>query len=165
MITVPNFNILDQLPSQPIEGELAQTEDTNTCYKYVNGKWEEIEKPEATQSISEYELTRMAVTSLPTAEESQFVEVLHDFFDSNKETKYFAMLCRDINYYTIFARGTGDADIVTEVCECLTGLGAIKLVGITEDKSAIEFWFTSEYEPISYCGYIFDYTEGVVLCK
>ena len=79
--------------------------------------------------------------------------------------KFYMLLCRDINYYTLFKTST-EAKLpaaASEVLECAKTIGTIKSVDIN-DNNAIEIWVHAENsEPLAM--YLFPYDLGVIECR
>jgi hypothetical protein len=75
------------------------------------------------------------------------------------------VLCRDINYYTVFMID-GDANEKFEdvLLECLKTFGQIK--AIDEVDGAFEIWIENEFfDGGPYAFYFFPYDIGVERCK
>lgn len=80
-------------------------------------------------------------------------------------TRYYMLLCRELNYYTVFQRQfTGLEDFGDVVIECLENLGNIKSIEVTEDKTAIEAWIVNS-DNEAHVVYLFNYDQGVIICK
>jgi hypothetical protein len=82
----------------------------------------------------------------------------------------YMLLCRDINYYTMFITGNEESDetVGEAVIDCFNYLtGELKAIDLTDDGNAVEIWFAigEEYGLVARCAYFFNYDEGVILCK
>jgi hypothetical protein len=90
-------------------------------------------------------------------------EIIRKYCDEMK-AEYYMLLCRDINYYTVFRVDLKLADetIDDALIDCANYIGTIKSVGLTEDEQAIELWMTHEDD--TYVAYFFPYDEGVIVC-
>ena len=77
---------------------------------------------------------------------------------------YFMLLCRDIQYYTVF-NITEDKFLnafADEVIDCLHDIGAIKSIDFALDNSA-EIWVQPVGEEPMVM-YLFPYDKGVITC-
>ena len=72
------------------------------------------------------------------------------------------LLCRDLNYYTMFILNEDGPNFEDEVVECLRVLGEIKSIEIYEEL--IECWIT-DAENTAHVAYLFDYSQGVIECQ
>lgn len=90
-------------------------------------------------------------------------ELIGEFYDITN-SKYYMLLCKEYNYYTIFERKTrSDApSFSTAVCEIVADIGEVFSIELTEDKCAIEFWIKPKDEETSIVFYLFPYDAGVV---
>ena len=80
------------------------------------------------------------------------------------ENEFYMMLCRDMNYYTLFhiVDYLTEPSIYDEVIECAKDLGTIKSIEYVE-TGAIEIWFQPiEADPVVM--YFFGYDGGVIDC-
>lgn len=83
----------------------------------------------------------------------------------NHNNNFYMLLCRDINYYTLFQiiSELKEPDAATEILECADFIGDIK--SVSKEDSAIEIWVhprEEEQEPIAM--YLFPYDGGVIKC-
>ena len=131
----------------PKEGDIAMSPETKKLYTYKDGQWEMV-KGETNLGMTMYDINKQIIAQMPALDEAGLIkafEVLDNFIET-LEQNYFMMLCRDINYYTLFKinRGpeiTGDlAHFSTEVIDCALELGILKSVELTEDTGAVEMW-------------------------
>ena len=114
--------------------------------------------------------------ALTTEEIAEGKKLLARFFNRNvlKDRHYFMLLCRDINYYTLFrAIHTSEEagrTFADETIECLNNLGVIKSIDRDDlTKTNIEIWVEIEEKDEEgnatkeqVCMYIFPYDEGVI---
>ena len=80
----------------------------------------------------------------------------------------YMLLCRELNYYTVFQRQFNAAtheNFGDVVIECLENLGDIKSIELTETKDAIEAWIVDPNEHEAYVVYLFNYDQGVIICE
>lgn len=158
----------------PKEGDTAMSPETKKLYIYKDGQWE-IVKGETNLGMTMYDINKQIIAQMPALDEvglAKAFEVL-DNFAKSLEQNYFMMLCRDINYYTLFKvnrepETTGDLlSFSAEVIDCALDLGVLKSIELTEDSSAVEMWveFTKEEEPSDPAViYLFPYDAGVIEC-
>ena len=113
-------------------------------------------------NLSLYEMNKQVVSQLPAIDDIAVLTPIRKY--KNKDGKYFMLICRDINYYTLFAIDLdSDARIEQEVLECLKELGTIKSVEELEDKNVVEIWIQQEgNDPVVM--YFFNYDRGVIIC-
>ena len=162
MNIVPDYKTLLAL-KRPEEGEKVLTSDTRKIYEYKNKQWVEATPP----SLTFYDINKQAYMRMNTFKEK-------DLFLAKNEVKkwrernfplssYFFMLCHDKRYYTLFKIDFNNKEKFEDVfIECLTVLGDVKSIAVTEEKDAVEFWVADEIN--AYIGYLFPYDEGVVEC-
>lgn len=163
MVRVKDINILNSLQIHE-EKEFALVEDEQKVYQYLDGEWQEY-KSDQNLGVTLYEINQMAVQQLEPLTEEQ-VEEAKKYFRSltqKFESKYFMLLCRDLNYYTVFVmENENTPNFEDEVTECLRTLGEIKSVEIYDEL--IECWIT-DAENVAHVAYLFDYSKGVIECQ
>ena len=157
---------------EPYAGQTVWCSSEDKVYRFdpVEG-WQHVPEDGTTSiGMNIYDMNRQIIGQLAplTDEELAKKKALVRAFITNTKNKYYMLLCRDINYYTIFAMDIylNTNDILEDVMfdECITKyLGDIKAVEITEDGGAIEIWYTAHDD--TYVMYFFPYDAGVVLCK
>lgn len=113
-------------------------------------------------NLSLYEMNKQVISQLPEIEDIAVLTPIRKY--KNKDGKYFMLLCRDLNYYTLFVIDLeSDVRIEQEVLECLKELGRIKSVEEFEDKNLVEIWVQPENsDPVVM--YFFNYDRGVIPC-
>ena len=175
---------LDELDrAQLYNGEVVFNPDTQTCYVYNEGNFiqineemamkanyeEKIEKQPLNGNLNMnlYDLNKAAVTQLPNyneADKQAAKELINTYDDFSIVTRYYMLLCRELNYYTVFQRQfTGPENFGDVVIECLENLGNIKSIEVTKDKTAIEAWIVNS-DNEAHVVYLFNYDQGVVRC-
>ena len=81
-------------------------------------------------------------------------------------SKYYMLLGRDLNYYTMFAIQKFDfvgETLSTELMACLDNIGEIVSFDFADDAhSALEIWVRAKSDKQAYCLMFFDYTDGVI---
>lgn len=87
-------------------------------------------------------------------------KTIKGYIDATDNT-YYMLLCNDIKYYTLFARGDEGESCDFEVINVLQELGPIKAIVDIDD--AVEIWI--EYEDEVYVMYFFAYDRGVIECQ
>ena len=162
MVKVKDINILNSLQIHQ-DGEFALVEDEQKVYQYVDDEWQEY-KSDQSLGVTLYEINQMAVQQLEPLTDEQLVEaktyirnLTHQY-----DSKYFMLLCRDLNYYTMFILNEDGPNFEDEVVECLRVLGEIKSIEIYEEL--IECWIT-DAENTAHVAYLFDYSQGVIECQ
>lgn len=162
MVKVKDINILNSLQIHQ-DGEFALVEDEQKVYQYVDNEWQEY-KSDQSLGVTLYEINQMAVQQLEPLTDEQLVEaktyirnLTHQY-----DSKYFMLLCRDLNYYTMFILNEDGPNFEDEVVECLRVLGEIKSIEIYEEL--IECWIT-DAENTAHVAYLFDYSQGVIECQ
>lgn len=126
------------------------------------------EEPKITGNLqmNMYDLNKQLISQLASLDKAQMLDaknIINDYA-KNIGNKYYMLLCRDINYYTLFdidLDNMGLENFGEVVLECATDIGAIK--SANEAEGAIEIWVHSaEQEPLAM--YLFAYDTGVVKC-
>ena len=115
--------------------------------------------------MSLYDLNKSVISQLPDYGEKEFINAINTIDDFVSNDKFYMLLGREVNYYTIFMREPNAQETIGEaVVDCLKYFSpAIKSIDVTEDKSAIEVWAMNADTPVVM--YFFPYNEGVVICK
>lgn len=149
----------------PKEGELGYSPETEKLYVYKDGQWELI-KGESNLGITMYDINKQLIAQMEVLVDEALEDahmLITDTVATTGET-YFMLLCRDINYYTLFKLdrdNSGLCNIACEVFDCVTNIGAIKSVEAVE--GAIEIWaHPVDGDPVAM--YLFPYDAGVIEC-
>ena len=115
-------------------------------------------------NLSLYELNKSAVRQLPDYTDKDFSAATERIEEYVKNDKFFMLLGREFNYYTLFMREPSMEETISEaVIDCLKNIGPIKSIEQTQGESAIEIWVMVDDEPIVM--YFFCYNEGVIICR
>ena len=115
-------------------------------------------------NLSLYELNKSAVRQLPDYTDEDFAAAAGRIEEYVKNDKFFMLLGREFNYYTLFMREPSMEETISEaVIDCLKNIGPVKSIEQTQDESAIEIWVMVDDEPIVM--YFFCYNEGVIICR
>ena len=111
-----------------------------------------------------YDLNKSVINQLEPMTPDEIIDNLNliEEYYHKSDNSFHMLLCRDYNYYTIFAPN----DIITieftaTVYDIIVGLGAVYSIENTED-GAIEIWIKPEGEEMPYAFYLFPYDAGVV---
>lgn len=153
---------------KPTDGEKAYSPETKKLYQWSAdaGEWKLLDAG-VNLGMTTYDLNKQLIGQMGVLD-SEGLTTAIDILTAYAKTSdniYHMLLCRDINYYTIFkidilneeAEGFGEV-----VLDCATDIGAIKSVENTED-GAIEIWVHPvDSEPVVM--YLFPYDAGVVEC-
>ena len=168
MIQVDNKNILEALKHHD-EGELALVKDEEKIYRYENGAWVEHIPVDGKLGMTVYQINQQVIPQLPNLDADQINNGINAIDQFTNPNSYYMLLCRDINYYTIFITGNEESNetVGQAVIDCFSCMGAeLKAIDLTDDGNAIEIWFMVPGEELpAMCAYLFQYDEGVILCK
>ena len=153
----------------PSHGQTVWCSSEDKCYRYdaIEG-WQEVPEDGSTEiGMNMYDINKQIISQLPPMSEEGISERLvemKNYVDDLKNT-FYMLLCRDINYYTVFMID-GDANEKFEdvLLECLKTFGQIK--AIDEVDGAFEIWIENEFfDGGPYAFYFFPYDIGVERCK
>ena len=154
-------NIIDN----PIEGQSAYSPETKKLYVYTDNEWKMI-TGESNLDMSMYDINKQIISQMPAMSDDDIAEsklIIMNYI-REIENEFYMMLCRDMNYYTLFhiVDYLTEPSIDDEVVECIKGLGTIKSIEYVE-TGAIEIWFQQEdQEPVVM--YFFGYDGGIIEC-
>ena len=111
-----------------------------------------------------YDLNKSVINQLEPMTLDEIIDNLNliEEYYHKSDNSFHMLLCKDYNYYTIFAPD----DIITieftaTVYDIIVNLGTIYSIENTED-GAIEIWIKPEGEEMPYAFYLFPYDAGVV---
>lgn len=111
-----------------------------------------------------YDLNKSVINQLEPMTLDEIIDNLNliEEYYHKSDNSFHMLLCKDYNYYTIFAPD----DIITieftaTVYDIIVSLGTIYSIENTED-GAIEIWIKPEGEEMPYAFYLFPYDAGVV---
>ena len=152
-------------PNRYKMGEIAYLTDKDKIVMWNGTEWTDM--PEGTTAegkgglnMNLYELNKSIVSQLPILEDyTEATELVQTYMENHSES--YMLLCRDINYYTIFqkkAEGNPYTHFETlgeAVLECANDIGKIISVDLTEDGGGIEIWLRT-LEGDNMCAYLFD---------
>ena len=149
----------------PIEGQKAFSKETQKLYIYTNGEWKPVEG-DINLGMSIYDMNKQIISQMGVLDEEGYNIARQRFnvFVKLSDQTYYMLLCRDINYYTIFKIDVLADDLnrfSEEVIDCVHDIGAIK--SVEEVDGAIEIWaHPVDGDPVAM--YLFPYDAGVVEC-
>lgn len=155
---------------EPYAGQIVYNSSEGKIYRWdpIEG-WEIIYSDgNSIISMTAYDLNKQIIGQLEILDSETLKEKKQLIREFIKETKnrYYMLLCREINYFTLFSLDNFEncteklEDILVD--ECMRALGDLKAIDRTEDGHAIEIWYTAHDD--TYVLYFFPYDEGVVLC-
>lgn len=168
MITVPNEKVLFALPRTPVDGELAMCSDTQQAYVGKGGSWKRVDA-KSSVNVSLYDINKSTMSQmkpLNLKKRLEAVETIKEFCGGATSDNYFMLLCRDLNYYTIFPVRNNNANsqaVGSAVLACAEDMGQIVDVEYNADTNSIEIWIKTKDD--AYCMFFFDYTAGIVPVK
>lgn len=165
MITVDTYKILKALPNHE-EGEIAYVTKEEQKYQYTKESGWQVYKAPAVAEMSLYDLNKQIVSQMPEIEDFTEAYETIDKYHKYIRNKYYMLLIKDLNYYTIFNISENQAmpRFSENVILCLKDWGKIKSITASEDDSAIECWVTT-YDNNTVVGYLFGYDGGVLECR
>ena len=162
---IESVNTLEQV-LEPYAGQTVYCEEDNKVYRWdpIEG-WQE-QSMEGNITMNAYDINKQIISQLEIMNNdaiNQKKKMIRDFVDE-EHNQFYMLLCRDVNYYTVFVRDIKLADecIDDVVIECANDLGLIKSIELTEDKRAIEIWVSNSED--TYAMYFFPYDAGVIVC-
>lgn len=92
---------------------------------------------------------------------------LRNFINRTKN-KFYMLLCRDINYYTLFEKQSlvTIKDIIEDVIiECANNFGTIHSIELTDDGGGYEIWIKDKETGEGCLFMFFPYDLGVIKCR
>ena len=163
---IEQVNSLNEI-LEPTAGQTIFNLEDNNYYRYdpIEG-WKTV-KPEGNFQMQAYDINKQIVGQLEILDETTLTnkaKEIRDFAYSSNH-KFFMLLCRDLNYYTVFYLDAKQADETIEdvVIECAQDIGEIKAIDFVENNVAIEIWVTNN-DNETFVMYFFPYDNGVILC-
>lgn len=162
---IESVDTLEQV-LEPYAGQVVYCEEDNKVYRWDPIEaWKE-QTMDGNITMSAYDINQQIIGQLSAMNEEilqEKKELIGNFCDKMKN-EYYMLLCRDINYYTLFRLDLKLADepVGEAVIDCAKNIGVIKAIDLTEDGGAIELWMT--YADETYVAYFFPYDAGVVVC-
>lgn len=154
---------------EPVEGQKAFSPETKKLYTFHDGAWEMV-TGDVNVGMTMYDLNKQIISQMPILDEGALDIARSKIVDYLIQTgcEYYMMLCRELNYYTVFQVVLNHSSLphaMNEVIACADYLGDIKSIEWEEDKGAIEIWITErENDKETYVIYLFPYDAGVITC-
>lgn len=160
-----NGNLIEN----PTEGQFGLCHETQQAYCYKDGEWKLVDG-DVNFGMTLYDLNKQIISQMPVLENEAKLEArgtINTFITEGEPYEYYMLLCRDMNYYTIFVIEE-ETDIslsaaADEIWGCADYLGDVK--SVTDNGGAIEFWVQpreEDSEPVVM--YLFPYDAGVIKC-
>ena len=151
-----------------VDGQYAMVGEKIFQYKDDTRKWEPFSPTGAQLEIAQnmYAMAKTVAAQAPAMTDEviqQKKEMIAGFLKNNSSNKYFMLLLKEIDYYTLFVTNENSNENMSDVIiECLQNLGAIVDIN-DESAGAIEVWVKDEFNE-AHIGYFFPYDQGVIEC-
>lgn len=149
------------------DGEYAYVKETQEIYCWHDG-WQKVDIQNQGIEVNLYELSKNIMSQMDPMTEEELAELPHKilswYAEDTKTNKYYMLLCRDINYYTLFAQEEVGKDAVSfseAVIDIVAPLGPVYGFEKT-DAGALEFWIKPNESETPLAFYLFPYDAGVV---
>ena len=155
-------------PKYPNEAHIVYCNENNLCYSWnvETKEYKELEMdPNVNFGMNLYDLNKNIISQLESLTNAEIIEKVNTVIENFRIKTYnnfYMLLCRDFNYYTLFAKGEGDmTNFSNTVMEIITELGDIYSIEETSEN-IIEIWIkpVGEESPLAF--YLFPYENGVV---
>ena len=166
MLTVDTYKMLKALPNHT-EGEIAYVTKEEQTYQYTENGWQVIPKPKGGLNMSLYDINKQIMAQQPNMEDFESSFKLLTDFHTSKGNKYYMLLFKDLNYYTIFHTNDDKTLLMfeIEVINCLRDtFKNVKSITENFDGEAIECWIET-FDGEVVVGYLFGYDGGVIECQ
>lgn len=160
-----DINIIDN----PEVGDCVMLED-GRCFTFTEDGWGEFSKEDVSKlnlQMTQYDWNRMLAENLPGIKNLYPVKrKIREFAYADNEEHIFMLLCRELNYYTIFAvDGTQNNDIEQvedAMVECLLYNGEI--LAVDKEGDMLECWVRTTADKEPHVFYFFNYDGGYIKC-
>jgi hypothetical protein len=108
-----------------------------------------------------YDLNKQVISQLPNLTEfNEIIENINEFSKSTNNIHYM-LYGKEQSYFTVFEKEDNNTETLGEaIIDCLTNVGNIKTIELTEAKDAFEIWVAIDGEAT--CLYLFPYDSGIV---
>ena len=168
IVRVKNIKFRDALMNHE-EGETVYCEEEKQCFVWQNGKYQPVSSTVDTAGeikVNYRDLVISALSSFEPFTEDQVkrYQVLINEWDSFQHHNYYMLYARELDYFTLLARGDNDGlrCLGKEIFLCVESVGSpIYVEDFTEEDNRIIIWIKTPDGKITEM-YLFDYTEGVV---
>lgn len=112
-----------------------------------------------------YEINKELMTQINTIDPILFnqkcKQITEDIWKRKATSKYWMLLCREKNDYTIFHLENSSSDFYDALIECLNNRG--KVLDITKQPdNNYEIWIRDIETKDNFIYYLFDYSMGVI---
>lgn len=151
---------------EPYHGQTVWCSSEDKCYRYdvVEG-WQYVPEDNTTEvAMSVYDMNCQIISQLsPLTDDEQHEKskIITQLIDETR-SRFYMLLCRDINYYTVFMRMPEAEEMMEEVViDCAKYIGDIKAIEMVD--GAVEIWVSNNEG--TYAMYLFPYDEGVEICR
>lgn len=151
---------------EPYHGQTVWCSSEDKTYRFdaVEG-WQEISEEGKTEiAMGVYDMNRQIISQLKPLSDDELHEkskIITQLIDETRN-RFYMLLCRDINYYTVLMRMPEAKEMMEEVVvDCAKYVGDVKAIEMAE--GAVEIWVSNEEE--TYAMYLFPYDGGVEICK
>lgn len=129
-------------------------------WKMEKGELSELSATEAemTQNgMNLYSFNQMLVGQMPILQDLTGATIKINNFNEDAKSAKYILLCRDINYYTLFERAMWKPDydnLAEAVLDCAKDIGDIIDVDLTDAGTEIEIWVRTKEEKKNLCMYL-----------
>ena len=126
------------------------------------------EKDTAKPQMTLYDLNKAIVAQLPLLTDEQLLEKGLLITENTKNSLYYMLLGREINYYTIFEQwnpsflSSDFSNMGEAVITCLQDIGDVVDIDFIETTRAFEIWVRTK-EQDNICLYLFDCEQMIVI--
>lgn len=155
----------------PTDGQLGYSSETSRLYKWsaAASEWQLVDG-DINLGMTTYDLNKQIIAQMGIFEKEdlQKASLELDSYVKRFDYNYYMLLCRDINYYTIFYVYKGLvvpsnlSSFSSEVLDCAQDIGAIKSIE-PAPGDAYEIWVHPvDGDPVAM--YLFPYDAGVIEC-
>lgn len=116
--------------------------------------------------MSLYEMNQNFMATQPplSAEEASSLvdSIIKEYTINHLTSKYFMLLCKDINYYTIFVNSSYEEEKFTDIIlDCLKNVGQILSIELNKENNTPEIWVRTP-EGKTMCMFYFECANLVV---
>lgn len=149
-----------------IPGEVAYCIETKEVFIWDEDKgWTLIDVENKGLELNLYDLNKNIISQLNplTTDEINLKTPLFESYFAKVENTYHMLLCKDFNYYTIFAFSVMPefSNFAEAVITIITELGEVYSIEMNED-GVLEIWIKPAGEESPYAFYLFPYDAGVI---
>lgn len=166
---IEQVDSLDQI-IEPYAGQVVYCIEDGKVYRFdATEAWQEVKSENTVLSMNAYDMNKQIIGQLQILDKEVLAEkkqMIYSFCEDTHNT-YYMLLCRELNYYTVFCRQPKANEYIADVLlECIDTLGDVKAIDSTEDGAAIEIWIDNPcFEDSVHVLYFFPYDGGVEVCQ